>query len=133
MPASIQQVKKVTVAAGGTLSVPLESNMPVDRLTIWAVTGTRKISMTFQPRVNGVSFGAATTIGAAAVAATTLYTSGGATKEDIIIPQPSAPAITTPPDQVPDPFVFDIFITNNDGVNAGTVTLYFCGYNHTGS
>jgi hypothetical protein len=117
-----QQAQKISVPGAGSATFTLRIQAPIDRLTIWAVSGTRTITnMSFQAQINGRNFRAAVPI-AAAVAAHLIYQSGGGTVDNLLIPFNAHNAATG----TPDPFVFTIAISNAHG-SAEEVTLYASG------
>ena len=129
-----QQAKTFTLAPAGTGVFALNPRSPLERLTIWAVSGSRVVSFTLQPRVNAQAQGAATVI-AAAVAHDVVYRSGGASAEDDILPFVSptdlAPGATGAAPKLLDSFTFDILITNNGGT-AASITLLAVACEHVG-
>lgn len=129
MTAFWQQQEKVTIAGAGTTSFQLRPNTPLERLTVWVVSGPVRTvaNLSFQPRINGVNFGAPVVI-AGVIAAQAILTSGGATVENRMFPYVPPRAVA---DASLDPFVIDIFITNADA-NPATVTLLVVGVAHVG-
>jgi hypothetical protein len=122
-----QQQEKIDVPGSGSATFTLKSNAPLERLTIWAVSGDRVlVSMTFQPQINGENFGSASSV-VGAKAADVIYASGGAAAEDLMVP-------FVHPDKVPrdlDRFVFSVKITNNDATTA-SVTMLAAAVAHQG-
>lgn len=115
-----RQVEKITVTGSGTATFTLR-NLPlaISNLTIWAISGGRALTnMTCQPQVNGQNLGSSTNF-TAAVAAEVIYSSGGGSAENQLIPesiaQPSA-----------DPFVFTVELTEAGGSDED-ITLYAVG------
>ena len=125
-----QDAVRFEIAAAGTATFTVAPPFPCERLTIWATSAGRAISMTFQPQMNGANYGAATAV-AAAVAADVVYRSGGATAENDLIPVPTRAQLRGEGGgTVLDPLTFTVAITNDDGVNEGIVTIYAIGVIH---
>lgn len=125
MTAMWQQQQRITVPGGGTARFSLKPNAPLERLTIWAVSGTRDlVNMTFQPQINETNYGSSTAV-LAQPAADVVYRSGGANFENDLIPfvSRSMPSI--------DPFNFSVLITNADAT-AADVTIFANGLHHQG-
>lgn len=118
------QAERFTVAGtGGTATFTLNYNGILSNLTIWAVSGANLTNMSAQPQVNGVNLGSAVSF-VAAEAASVVYSSGGGTAENELLPL-SAPA----PDAtsaVPHTFTFSVLLTNSHTA-AEDVTLYAVG------
>lgn len=115
-----QHYKKFTIANGATDTFTLPRSLPLDRLTIWAITDARTVTMTFQTRINGNAYNAAVTVTARA-AADVVYRSGGAVSENDLIP--FLPHPNRVPTATADPFTIDVLITNNSGADA-QVTMF---------
>ncbi len=123
-----QQIEKITVANGGTATFTLAHNAPLERLTIWANSNGRTMAnVSFQPQINGNSFGAPTPL-VGVVAADLIYTSGGAATENALIPyvHPRLRKL-----QTSDPFVISVLITNA-GASPIQVTMMALGVEHNG-
>lgn len=122
--------KKLTVPGSGSISYILPGETPLERLTIWAISGQRNIpGLTFQPQINGVNFNTPTVV-AGAQAADIVYASGGAATEDAIIPATFKPSGSNAENL--DPFVFSILITNQD-TNDIPISMYTVAVVHTGA
>lgn len=126
MGAMWQHAEQFTIAAAGTATFTVPRNCPLDRLTIWAVSGNRVLaSMNFQTQINGKNYNPVVTI-TAAEALDVIYRSGGASSENDLIPFVPANQRT----QL-DPFDITVLITNNDEADA-SVTMFAVGIQHQG-
>lgn len=126
MTAMWQRSEKITVPGGGGTAVfTVPQNCPLERMTIWAVSGSRVVTMTFQTRINGNNYNTLKTVTALA-ACDVIYRSGGAATENDLIPYVSAADRL-----VFDPFDVSVLITNNAG-SAETVTMFAVGVQHQG-
>lgn len=126
MGAMWQHAERLTIAAAGTATFTVPRNCPLDRLTIWAVSGTRQLTnMDFQAQINGENYNPVVTI-TAAEALDVIYRSGGASSENDLIPYIPANQRTTL-----DPFDITILVTNNGGA-AESVTMFAVGIQHQG-
>lgn len=124
MASSWQDIKRLTVPHGGTATFTLPHQAPLERLTIWAISGPRTITnMSFQPKINGANYGAAVTV-VGAVAAKIVLSSGGATSENNLIPY-------TRPDigSTADPFTMTV-VVSNAGANDEDITLMAVALQH---
>lgn len=116
-----QHQQRFTIAASGTASFSLPaSRTPLDSLTVWASSGGRSVTMTFQPRLNGKNFGSAVTV-TGTQAADPVFSSGGATNENRLFPS-VRPGVF-------DRLDFDVLITNG-GASTASVTLYAVAVEH---
>lgn len=122
-----QRIEKINVPNGTPKRFTLRYQSPLERLTIWAISGPRVlVNVTFQPQLNSINFAPATII-AGAQAADIIYSSGGASAENAIIP-------FVHPDKAPgtyDPFLFEVLITNGDAT-AIDVTMIATAIEHNG-
>ena len=113
--------EQITVSGSSTARFSFQPQAVLDNLTIWAVSNTRTIAnLTFQPQINNANFGSSVAI-VGAVAKTVVYSSGGASAENNLLPFRPATSLTI------DPFTFSVLITNADASPA-TVTLYAVAY-----
>lgn len=121
-----QQAERISVPGAGTAVFTVKRNSPLERFTIWAVSGGRVlVNMTFQARINGLTYNPAVNI-AAAAAADVIYRSGGGVSENDMIPYVEPRNIDTL-----DPFVVDVLMTNADAT-AALVTIFAVGCTHQG-
>jgi hypothetical protein len=128
--------KKVKVLVEGTggageLDVPLSNQEVLEKLTIWLTTdGVGVEQLTFQPKLNGVNFGAPVVIGAGvAPRAQIIFQSGGGANDAFLFP--SNRNLSRPEEAALDPFEFVINIANAV-VADQEVTLYFNAIGHAG-
>lgn len=127
MAAAWQSFQKLTVPAAGTQTFTINTQAPVERLTIWAVSSNRVLTnMTFQVQVNGVNYNTAVNV-TAAVAADVVYRSGGASADDDILPVVHARQVAAGI----DPFVLSVLVSNAGGAPE-SVTLMAVGLQHQG-
>jgi hypothetical protein len=121
-----QQIKKLTVPAGGTATFTLTQNAALERLTVWALSGYRTLTnMNFQVKVNGADYNTVAPVTITSdIASDVIYRSGGAFAENDLIPYIPAGI----KDEV-DSFDFTVVCTNAGGV-AETVTIIACGIHH---
>lgn len=115
--------KKVTVANG----TPAVTRIPVDQpllwFTVWINSGKRSlVNASFELLINGVAYNPAVAI-AGRQAADPLYSSGGATSENDMIPYVSLAAAANGI----DPFDIDVRSTNNDAAATMDVTIHALG------
>lgn len=117
MGRSWRQIERLTVPAGDDATFTLKGfPLALAGLTVWAVSGSRTLTdMTFQPQINGVTYGASTNI-AAAVAAEVVY--GGGLDTDVV-PE-TGPATV-------DPFIFTVLLSNAGGSDED-VTIVAVGF-----
>lgn len=121
------QSEKITVPNGGTATFTLKYSSPLERLTIWAVSGNRTLTnMTVQPQLNGVNFGGPTNI-VGAVAADLVLSNGGSSRENVLFP-------TVPAAKVPgtlDGFTLTVLLSNA-GASPESITMIASAIEHNG-
>ncbi|HET6493849.1 MAG TPA: hypothetical protein VFH61_00610 [Thermoleophilia bacterium] len=129
-PYGWQHAKKITIPAGGSITVELPASRPIlDKLTLWATTGARTTgAAAIQPRINGANFGAAGAItGPDSVVALRLDdVASGVT----LLPAPNvATGSRVPTGNEPDGFTVDFVVT---GTVSDQITLYWVGVGYAG-
>ena len=112
----------VTVTAGATVTTVVPVDQVLERLTLWANSGRRVlVNASCQLSINGQNYNPAVPVVARA-AADVLYSSGGATSENNLLPYVSLGDAA----RSIDPFEVAVAITNNDAVDI-TVSLSAIG------
>ena len=123
-----QQVEKLTIANGTSQTFTLKYSSPLERLTIWAISGQRVLAnVSFQPQLNGINFGGATVI-VGTKAADIIYSSGGAANENAILPAPPRQKVV---EAAFDAFTFAVVIANAGGASID-VTMMATAIEHNG-
>lgn len=116
-----QEAKKITVPGNGTATFGFVHHAPLDRLTIWAVSGARTIAnLSFQPQINGQNYADAVPMTGSIISAL-IFGSGGALKDNNLFPFRPPPYAASL-----DPFDLSVLITNGDA-DPADVTLYAIG------
>jgi len=121
----------MTVAAAASTTFSVDYPWGASRLTVWAIAPAN-VTMTLQPQINGINFGLATLV-AAAPLADLVFSSGGSSAEDIMLPAALVSTTMAAPTASyanPHPFNFTVLVSNTGGAEAD-LTLYACARLHT--
>lgn len=108
-----KNIQKLTVPNNGSVVFTFPGGRPLlEKLTIWALSGDRSVSgLTFQPRINGVNFGASVAhAGPGVLAQIVLQDVQGSPTENMVLPP--VPGDLAQGDGSPThPLEFDVLIT----------------------
>jgi len=126
-----QAQERMTVPGNQSTTFSIAYPWGCSRMTVWAIAPLN-LTITLQPQINGINFGSATTVTGAPLA-DLVFSSGGSSAEDIMMPallKSATLAAPGSPRRDVHPFNFTVLVTNGAVADAD-LTLYACARLHT--